>query len=63
VTAVAVWDHEPTDEELLEARVRAGWAPTPTATNEGDVVLGYAVPARCSRVSPSPADPPRPDGR
>jgi hypothetical protein len=43
MTAVAVWDHEPTDAELLSARVSAGWAPTVTDTVDGPVVLGYAA--------------------
>jgi hypothetical protein len=43
LTAVAVWSHAPTADELLEARVRAGWAPTPTALREGDVILGHAA--------------------
>jgi hypothetical protein len=43
VTAVAVWPHRPTPAELLEARVARGWAPTATATRDGDRVLGYAA--------------------
>jgi hypothetical protein len=43
VTAVAVWDHRPGAQELLEARLAAGWRPTPTATRSGDVILGYAA--------------------
>jgi hypothetical protein len=43
VTAVAVWDHRPTAQELLDARVAAGWQPLPTSTRDGDVVLGYAA--------------------
>jgi hypothetical protein len=42
VTAVAVWDHRPTPDELLEARLSTGWKPVPTATKDGDVVMGYA---------------------
>ncbi len=41
--AVAIWDHEPTERELLDRRIVAGWRPTPTATRDGDVVLGYAT--------------------
>ena len=41
--AVAIWDHRPSADELLAARVAAGWAPTPTATRQGDVILGYAA--------------------
>jgi hypothetical protein len=38
-----VWDHRPTARELLDARLARGWTPTPTATRDGDVVLGYAA--------------------
>ena len=41
--AVAIWDHRPTAQELLDRRLERGWRPTPTATIEGDVVLGYAA--------------------
>ena len=43
MTAVAVWDHMPGARELLDARLAAGWRPTPTATREGEVILGYAA--------------------
>jgi len=43
LTAVAVWDHRPTEPELLAARLARGWRPTPTATREGAKVLGYAA--------------------
>ncbi len=43
MTAVAVWDHLPGAQELLAARLAAGWRPTPTATVDGDVILGYAA--------------------
>lgn len=43
MTAVAVWDHAPTDRELLDARLAAGWRPTPSALRGGDRVLGYAA--------------------
>jgi hypothetical protein len=43
VTAVAVWDQKPTEEQLLEAWLARGWRPTPTATVEGRQVLGYAA--------------------
>jgi hypothetical protein len=46
VTAVAVWDHEPTDDELLASRLAAGWEPTPTAMKDGDVILGNACRVR-----------------
>ena len=41
--AVAIWDHRPTADELLDLRLGRGWRPTPTATVEGDVILGYAA--------------------
>ncbi|NUQ78813.1 MAG: hypothetical protein HUU21_35250 [Polyangiaceae bacterium] len=43
MTAVAVWDHQPTRAELLKARLEQGWSPTPTATKDGPVILGYAA--------------------
>jgi hypothetical protein len=43
VTAVAVWDHLPSAAELLDARLARGWTPTPTATRDGDKILGYAA--------------------
>ena len=43
MTAVAVWGARPTAAELLEARVAAGWRPTPTKLKSGDQVLGYAA--------------------
>jgi hypothetical protein len=43
VTAVAVWGHRPTPQELLEARLSRGWRPTPTATRQGSQILGYAA--------------------
>ncbi|HTM21610.1 MAG TPA: hypothetical protein VL172_13910 [Kofleriaceae bacterium] len=43
MTAVAVWGHRPSADELLAARLDAGWTPTPTATRDGDVILGHAA--------------------
>ena len=43
VAAVAVWDHRPTDDELLAARLERGWSPTATPTVDGDVILGHAA--------------------
>jgi hypothetical protein len=37
-----VWDHRPTADELLDARVAAGWTPTPTGTVDGPQILGHA---------------------
>jgi hypothetical protein len=58
VTAVAVWDHAPTADELLAARTARGWAPTPTATREGEKILGHAaclVTPVTSAPAPQPA--------
>jgi len=42
VTAVAVWDHHPSADEMLQARIKEGWKPTPSLLQEGDKVLGHA---------------------
>jgi hypothetical protein len=41
--AVAIFDHQPSAWELLDRRFERGWRPTPTATRDGDVILGYAA--------------------
>lgn len=41
--AVAIWNTEPTDRALLDARLARGWLPTPTSTVNGPEVLGYAA--------------------
>ena len=43
MAAVAVWDHKPDAEELLQARVARGWEPTATGLKDGAQVLGYAA--------------------
>ncbi|UQA60096.1 hypothetical protein [Polyangium aurulentum] len=43
MTAVAVWEHKPTAEEMLAARLGRGWEPTPTGTKDGPKVLGFAA--------------------
>jgi len=43
VTAVAVWDHRPSADELLEQRLANGWQPTATALKEGERILGHAA--------------------
>jgi hypothetical protein len=43
VTAVAVWDHRPTADELLDARVARGWRPVPTELKAGKTILGHAA--------------------
>jgi hypothetical protein len=37
-----VLDSRPTAQSLLDARLAAGWVPTPTATRDGPQILGYA---------------------
>jgi len=49
VTAVAVWDHLPTPDELLDARIARGWRPVPSSLAAGPEILGHAAcrfPAR-----------------
>ena len=41
--AVAIWDHAPAAKELLAARLARGWRPTPTPTQKGNRILGYAA--------------------
>jgi hypothetical protein len=41
--AVAIWDHEPDADALLARRIARGWTPRPTATRDGDVILGHAA--------------------
>ena len=43
MAAVAVWNHRPGAQELLEARLKAGWKPTPSRLRGGEKVLGYAA--------------------
>ncbi len=42
VTAVAVWDHQPTAAELLAHRLAAGWRPMPSLLAKGPQVVGFA---------------------
>ncbi|HNB71465.1 MAG TPA: hypothetical protein PLS70_10150 [Acidobacteriota bacterium] len=51
ITAVAVWDHQPTGDELLALRLKQGWVPTPSRLKDGHQVLGHA--AGCYHPSPS----------
>jgi len=37
-----VWDHRPSADELLDARVARGWMPRTSALQEGERVLGFA---------------------
>jgi hypothetical protein len=56
VMAVAIWDHQPSAGELLDRRLERGWRPTPTATIEGDVILGYAACTSGRFDVPCPGD-------
>ncbi|HUH01651.1 MAG TPA: hypothetical protein VML75_06625 [Kofleriaceae bacterium] len=38
-----MWDHSPTADELLDARLARGWQPTPTGTVDGEQILGHAA--------------------
>ena len=43
ITAVAVWNHQPSASELLDARFARGWKPTPSDLRDGERILGYAA--------------------
>jgi hypothetical protein len=43
LTAVAVWGHKPTADELLARRVTLGWTPTCSLLKDGPRVLGHAA--------------------
>ena len=42
MVAVAIWDHQPANQELLDKRLANGWKLTPSAINHNEEVLGYA---------------------
>ncbi|MCA9912429.1 MAG: hypothetical protein KC496_03740 [Anaerolineae bacterium] len=42
VRTVSVWDHTPTAQELLKARLARGWQPTSSEFSNGKRVVGYA---------------------
>ncbi len=48
-----MWDHLPSLEELLDARLARGWAPK-RSTVADNAVLGYAA----CRFAPAPAENP-----
>jgi hypothetical protein len=54
--AVAIFNHEPAPIELLERRIERGWRPTPTATRDGDVILGYAACRASNDLTPANHD-------
>jgi hypothetical protein len=43
VTAVAVFDFQPTADELLRFRLANGWQPTASSLKDGDRILGHAA--------------------
>jgi hypothetical protein len=43
LTAVAVWDHKPSADELLQRRLDHGWTPTESCVRVGPKVLGHAA--------------------
>jgi len=43
VLSVSVWDHTPTPDELLDARIARGWRPTASALQSGEAILGHAA--------------------
>lgn len=43
MTAVAVWEHPPSADDLLRERLLAGWRPTPSYLQAGLAVLGHAA--------------------
>ncbi|HEY9436360.1 MAG TPA: hypothetical protein VI260_33305 [Blastocatellia bacterium] len=38
-----MWDHLPSADELLAARIAGGWQPTPSPLRDGERVLGHAA--------------------
>jgi hypothetical protein len=47
-----VWPKDPDADALLDARIADGWTPTPTATVDGDVIMGHA----CTRFGRCPPE-------
>jgi hypothetical protein len=43
LTAVAVWPHKPSADELLARRVKDGWEPATTSLKQRPTVLGHAA--------------------
>ena len=37
-----MYDHLPSADELLDARIAEDWRPTVTSTVDGDLILGHA---------------------
>jgi hypothetical protein len=43
ITAIGIWNHAPTADELLSTRMNEGWRPTPSSLQDGDRILGHAA--------------------
>ena len=43
ILGLSVWEHKPSPDELLEARVQRGWTPTASELQTGAEVLGHAA--------------------
>ena len=41
--AVAIWDRQPSADDLLAARLARGWRPTATDTRDGPQILGHGA--------------------
>ncbi len=49
IYGASAWDHRPTADELLQARLQTGWKPIPTKTQDGEEIMGYAS---CLKAKP-----------
>jgi hypothetical protein len=49
ILSVSVWDHQPTADELLDARLARGWQPTTSELQSGPTILGHAACAVAKR--------------
>jgi hypothetical protein len=43
IFSVSVWDHRPSPDELLKARLDRGWKPTASELQSGPAILGHAA--------------------
>ena len=57
--AVAIWDHAPSGQELVERRRAAGWTPRATDTVDGPVILGLGACPISTPVGNLPGAEPR----
>jgi hypothetical protein len=51
LTAVAVWDHKPSADELLHWRLAGGWQPLTSCLKGGPRIDGHAA---CLMPAPAP---------